>query len=115
MAEASDTMEKLAQILEEMADDKATRLRMLSKATVVMTITPEWVRAEEANALFGLPINQVYDLAKTGKIAAKKTDRTNRNSAVIFNVADLRAAIGEMMPYDRWNSERPDLKIAEGA
>lgn len=103
--------EVISQIIEQIADDKAARLKTLSKATVIMQITPEWVRLEEANALFGLPNNQVLDLARTGKVAARKTDPGNKKSATIFKVIDLRRVVeSEMTPYDKWLKERPDLE-----
>ena len=105
--------EVISKIIEQIADDKAARLKTLSKATVIMQITPEWVRLEEANALFGLPNNQVLDLARTGKVAARKTDPGNKKSATIFKVIDLRRVVeSEMMPYDEWTEKRPDLKTA---
>lgn len=105
--------EVISKIIEQIADDKAARLKTLSKATVVMQITPEWVRLEEANALFGLPNNQVLDLARTGKVAARKTDPGNRKSATIFKVLDLRRVVeSEMMPYNEWAEKRPDLQSA---
>lgn len=105
--------EVISKLIEQIADDKAARLKTLSKATVIMQITPEWVRLEEANALFGLPNNQVLDLARTGKVAARKTDPGNRKSATIFKVLDLRRVVeSEMMPYDEWTTKRPDLKTA---
>lgn len=115
MSNATPTVltELVGKIIEQIADDKAVRLKALSKATVIMQITPEWVRLEEANALFGLPANQVIDLACKSKIAARKSDPMNRKSAVIFKVADIRRVIeSEMMPYNEWATERPDLKTA---
>lgn len=104
---------EIENLIDRLAEEKAAKMKTLSKATVVMMMIPEWMRAEEVNALFGLPLNQLYQLAKTGKIAAKKTDPMNRNSAVIFKTQDIRAIIGDMTDYSQWANERPDLDMKE--
>lgn len=108
------TPDDIANLIDRMADDKAARLKTLAKATVVMMTTPEWIRAEEANALFGLPHNQLIDLACKGIVIGRKSDPMNRKSATIFKVESIRRAIDQMMPYDVWAKERPDLKMAAG-
>lgn len=101
--------EVISKLIEQIAEDKASRLKTLSRATVVMMLAPEWVRAEEANALFGLPQNQLYDYARSGKVCAKKTDRMNRNSAVIFRTEDIRKVIEHLEDYSTWAAKRPDI------
>lgn len=109
-----NTPTAIEHLIERLAEDKAYRLRTLAKATVVMMAIPEWVRAEEAYALFGMPLNQLIERARTGEIIARKTDPYLRASATIFKTESIRAAIERMMPYDKWANERPDL-AAEGA
>lgn len=106
--DATATPSAVEQLIDRIAEDKATRMRTLAKATVVICTTPEWVRAEEVNAIFGIPHNTLITLAVKGKIAARKTDPALRSSAVIFETASIRKAIGRMMPYADWVKERPD-------
>lgn len=106
------TAEDISILIDRMAEDKATKLRTLAKATVVMVCAPEWMRAEEVNAYFGLPHNQLIALACAGKVVARKSDPTNAKSASLFKTQSIRAAIDAMMPYDKWASLRPDLQSA---
>ena len=103
------TPETTAHFIEAIASDKAARMKTLAKATVVIMTTPEWVRAEEANALFGIPHNQLVTLAMAGKIKARKLDPMLKASAVVFEVASLRKALDKLTPYDEWLQTRPDL------
>lgn len=97
-------------LLDRIAEHKATRLRTLAKATVVICTTPEWMRAEEVNAFFGIPQNQLKDMVVSGRVIAKKLDPHLTQSAVIFKVADVRKAIGKLTDYADWIEKRPDLK-----
>lgn len=96
-AERGSGVAALAALLEDMAEDKATRLRMLGRATVVLASSPEWVRREEARALFGIPNNQLVALAIAGKVTAKKFDTSLAGSAVVFRAADIRREM-ELLP-----------------
>jgi len=94
--------ETTAHLIEAIASDKASRLRTLAKATVVMAVVPEWMRAEEVRAYFGIPQNQLVNLALKAGVAAKKLDPSLRTSAVIFKTADLRRAVEEMSDWRDW-------------
>lgn len=107
------TPEATAHFIEAIASDKAARLKTLAKATVVLMQTPEWVRAEEANALFGIPHNQLVTLAMAGKVKARKLDPMLKASAVVFEVASIRTALESLTPYDEWVRERPDKEKDE--
>lgn len=103
------TPETTARLIEAIASDKAARLKTLAKATVVICTTPEWLRAEEVNAVFGIPKHTLIGLAVNGKVAARKTDPTLKASAVIFEAESIRRAIGKMTPYAEWARARPDI------
>ena len=109
MSETPTTPNAIADLIDRIAEDKASRLRTLAKATVVIVTTPEWARAEEVNAIFGIPHNQLISLAVSGQIAARKTNPRQTASAVIFETESIRKAIGKMMPYAEWMQTRPDL------
>jgi hypothetical protein len=111
---AKVTAQDIATLIDQIAEDKATKLKALNKALVVMVLPPEWVRTEEVSALFGLPPNQLHALARKGEIIARKSDPMNRNSATLYKVESIRKVIDQMMPYDVWAEERPDLKMAAG-
>jgi hypothetical protein len=111
---AKVTAQDIATLIDQIAEDKATKLKALSTATVVMVLPPEWCRKEEVTALFGLPPNQINALAQKGEIIARKSDPMNRNSATLYKVESIRKVIDQMMPYDVWAEERPDLKMAAG-
>ncbi len=106
--------EATACFIEAIANDKAARMRTMAKATVVMCVTPEWMRAEEVNAVFGIPKNQLYRFAVEGKVIAKKLDPELRGSAVIFKAESVRRAIGRLTPYEEWAKEQAAKKEAAG-
>ena len=89
-------------LLDQIAEDKAIRLRTLSRATIIQTVCPEWAQAEEVVAWFGLPINQLRKLAYEHKVCAKKSDPGLRGSAVLFRVADVRREIDKMPDWVEW-------------
>ncbi len=112
-ADAADngiTPETTASLIEAIATTKAARLKTLSKATVVLCTMPVWVRAEEANALFGVPLNKLYDWVCEGKVVAKKCDPALRGSATIYKVETILATLDGLPDYRNWLKERPDLK-----
>ena len=102
------TSPAIAELIDRLAEDKATRLKLLTKTLVVMAECPEWAQAGEINAWFGLPLNQITKLAMDGKVTAKKTNPLLTSSAVIYKTADIRRAIGKMMDLRDWAKTRPD-------
>lgn len=102
--------ETTACLIEAIANDKASRIKALSRTAVIMNVCPEWMRSDEVTAYFGIPPNQLRQMAIDGKIIAKKLDPLLTQSAVIFKVADIRKAIDKLSPYDEWIRNRPDLK-----
>lgn len=96
-------------LIDRLAEEKASRLRTLAKATVVMCVTPEWMRAEEVNAYFGVPMNQLKDMVIRREVVAKKLDPHLTASAVIYRTADVRRAIDRLFDYADWIDERPDV------
>ena len=101
--------EATAHLIDAIANDKASRLRTLAKATVVMCVVPEWMRAEEARAYFGIPQNQLIELAIKSKVRAKKLDPALTTSAVIFKTDDLRKAVEGLADWRDWLEKRPDI------
>lgn len=109
------TPETTAALIDALATDKAVRLKTLSKATVVLATMPVWVRAEEANALFGVPQNKLYDWVIEKKVIARKCDPDVRGSATIYKVESILRTLESLMDYRQWLIERPDLKGEERA
>ena len=103
------TPETTAALIEALASDRAVRLKTLSKATVVLATMPMWVRAEEANALFGTPLNKLNDWVIEGKVIAKKCDPYLKGSATIFKTETILRTLEGLFDYRRWLLERPDL------
>lgn len=107
------TPETTAALIEALASDRAVRLKTMSKATVVLATMPVWVRAEEANALFGTPLNKLTEWVIAGKVVAKKCDPFLKGSATIFKTETILRTIDGLCDYRRWLLERPDLKGEE--
>lgn len=55
-----------------------------------------WCRRDEARAWFGIGPHHLKQLVIEGKVIAKKFDRTNPKSNIIFKTADIEKAIEEM-------------------
>lgn len=55
-----------------------------------------WCRRDEARAWFGIGPHHLKQLVVEGKVIAKKFDRANPKSNIIFKTADIEKAIEEM-------------------
>lgn len=92
--------EALKQLLAVLSQELAERAISPRQAVVheKADIGP-WIRAKDAQRLFGIPKGRLIGLAIAGKVTAKKFDRDDPNSAVVFRTAEIERAIDEMPPY----------------
>ena len=97
-----EDISQVASILDRIVQDRATRIETVGKAAVVLAITPEWARAAELRALYGLPKETLRGMVMAGKICAKKCDPTLRRSATLYRVSDVREAVEELPDYHEW-------------
>ena len=100
-----EDISQVASILDRIVQDRATRVETVGKAAVVLALTPEWARAAELRALYGLPKETLRGMVMAGKICAKKCDPTLRYSATLYRVSDVREAIEELPDYREWMRE----------
>ena len=97
-----EDISQVASILDRIVQDRATRIETVGKAAVVLALTPEWARAAELRALYGLPKETLRGMVMAGKICAKKCDPTLRRSATLYRVSDVREAVEELPDYREW-------------
>lgn len=97
-----EDISQVASILDRILCDRATKVEAVGKAAVVLAITPEWARAAELRALYGLPKETLRGMVMAGKICAKKCDPTLRYSATLYRVKDVREAIEDLPDYREW-------------
>ena len=96
------TTQEVANLLEQIAEDKAAKIRTMTRSTTVLCTVPIWARREEINALFGVPPQQLLKMVLSGGVRAKKLDPELRGSAVIFNVEDVRRAIDDLTDWTKY-------------
>lgn len=76
---------------------------------------PEWLRARDVAARFGLPRHRLTALVLEGRVDARKTDPADPASATLYRAKSVRAAVESMPDYRAWLKGRRDGAAEGGA